>query len=488
MSSSQPTFSISHSVSKKGSTIETASGTLVVQPYRPSKDSSQILAKLTFVPRTSQFESSGQDPFRGFYVLFWISIFLFALRTYVTSFEQTGSPLSLSFAQLFSKDAVSLALSDAVLVSSTALAVPFVKLIKNGWIRYMWTGVILQHIYQALMLGIAVQWTFNRQWEWVQSGFFTLHCLVMMMKVHSYIAINGNFAELNLRQKEMMRKLKELVDALPGGWAKAEKDAANGRLQRAKENLIANGLLNAPGLPNVAEDSIPAGTPGSFAGASGACTPQLVAATLRNRLAAHQASEEEPQTTTVTIANMTPSTTPPKSETDESPYFPPSSSSTFPPRTTANDSGSPSTTRHPLIEHPNKDVNELAEAINELEDQLTSPGIGPKGKGKIRFPQNVTLANFVDYQLIPTLVYELEYPRTNRIRLFYVFEKTVAFLGTFTLLYTTAEHYIIPLTPQPDQNFFRSLLDLALPFMLSYLLLFYIIFECICNGFAELSQ
>lgn len=82
----------------------------------------------------------------------------------------------------------------------------------------------------------------------------------------------------------------------------------------------------------------------------------------------------------------------------------------------------------------------------------------------------------------------------------------MAFFGTFALLYTVTERFILPLTPSPDQSFFRSLLDLALPFMVAYLLLFYIIFgefllfgflllwlltdllvECICNGFAELS-
>ena len=90
------------------------------------------------------------------------------------------------------------------------------------------------------------------------------------------------------------------------------------------------------------------------------------------------------------------------------------------------------------------------------------------------------------------------------IRPRYLLEKTVATFGTFALLYTVTESFIIPLTPTPDQSFFRSLLDLALPFMISYLLLFYIIFgrklvhvtwsltdlpatECICNGFAEIS-
>jgi len=88
----------------------------------------------------------------------------------------------------------------------------------------------------------------------------------------------------------------------------------------------------------------------------------------------------------------------------------------------------------------------------------------------------------------------------------YLFEKTVATFGTFVLLYTTTETFILPYTnPSPGQSFARTLLDLALPFMLAYLLLFFIIFgalgrdsstacrvltrwlECICNGFAELS-
>lgn len=57
-----------------------------------------------------------------------------------------------------------------------------------------------------------------------------------------------------------------------------------------------------------------------------------------------------------------------------------------------------------------------------------------------------------------------------------MFEKTVATFGTLALLYTVTESFILPLTPTKDQSFFRSLLDLALPFMIAYLLLFYLIF------------
>ena len=66
--------------------------------------------------------------------------------------------------------------------------------------------------------------------------------------------------------------------------------------------------------------------------------------------------------------------------------------------------------------------------------------------------------------------------RKYRIRPLYVLEKTIATFGTFALLYTVTESFIFPLTPTREQSFLDSLLDLALPFMVAYLLLFYLIF------------
>ena len=97
---------------------------------------------------------------------------------------------------MLSRDARTLALSDAVLVLSTGICVPFAKAVSRGWIKYYWTGVIFQHLLQASILFAAIKWTFNRlvfspfsavtdnltnmgsQWPWVQSGFLTLHTLV----------------------------------------------------------------------------------------------------------------------------------------------------------------------------------------------------------------------------------------------------------------------------------------------------------------------
>ena len=85
----------------------------------------------------------------------------------------------------------------------------------------------------------------------------------------------------------------------------------------------------------------------------------------------------------------------------------------------------PPTPSEILSHHPDGNIAALAKAHVELERELTGPV-----EGKVRWPANITLRDFAWYQLTPTLVYELEYPRTERIRPLYVFEKTVAFFGT----------------------------------------------------------
>jgi sterol O-acyltransferase len=50
------------------------------------------------------------------------------------------------------------------------------------------------------------------------------------------------------------------------------------------------------------------------------------------------------------------------------------------------------------------------------------------------------------------------------------------------------EHQIIPvLAMMPQQMLIDSLMELLIPFMCCYILVFYLIFDCICNAFAELS-
>ncbi|KAH6915930.1 sterol O-acyltransferase [Coprinopsis sp. MPI-PUGE-AT-0042] len=475
--------------------FETSAGTVYVsKPYK-SKESKKLRALVTFTPRHSAFDinnvASGANEFRGFFTLFWISTFIFTVRTYIRSIETSGEPLSLAFAAMFSQDALGLALSDAALVLSTGICVPYAIALKKGWIQYYWIGVALQHLIQTSILTATVVWTFNRQWPWVQSGYLTLHALVMVMKMHSYMNINGYLSWVYGRSELILDELKRRVNnEYPGeergeAWSKAIAAAQLASKEVRDDSSEAESIgqqtpdsTSTPLPPaNTAEDSV---------------TTYVEASTvseLRKRLNA--------VTETQTISNGVPV----KGQQNGHPLrkvytdkdVDNASKSAVPPHMAEAASSSsnsalivaanPPPEPHPLVHHPNRHIASLAEEYSDALQELRSRG----PKDHTQWPNNIGWKDFAVYQLIPSLVYELEYPRTDRIRPLYVFEKTVATFGTFALLYTVTDRFILPYTPTADQSFFRSLLDLSLPFMLAYLLLFYIIFECICNGFAELS-
>ncbi|KAI0033940.1 MBOAT, membrane-bound O-acyltransferase family-domain-containing protein [Vararia minispora EC-137] len=450
-----------------GETITTKDGTVYIsKPYR-SSSGKKLKTAVAFIPRRSVFdienEESSSNQFRGFFMLFWISIFIFMVRTYVYSIQSSGRPLNFEFASMFSRDALTLALSDAALVLSTGICVPFARLFAGGWIRYHWTGVIIQHTLQTAILFGAISWTFNRQWPWVQSGYLTLHTLasffpichtrstsltddqVMIMKMHSYIATNGTLSIVAKQRDVLEKKLKRETERM-GGW-----DAALASAKVHREELDAK---NSSGSSGSGSSTPPAlGTPDLPEGGQTAYMDVPAAQALRNRLI------KESRNGAIQARGGQESQK--KDEGGGKKRGPPE--------------------QHPLVDHPDTHISALAQEWTELDRDLVS-----SGPIYVRWPENITFKNFVVYQLIPTLVYELEYPRTHRIRPLYVFEKTVATFGTFALLYSITETFILPYSGGRG-NFLMALLDLALPFMVSYLLLFFIIFECICNGFAELS-
>lgn len=91
-------------------------------------------ARTAFTARTSTFdrtkEDSGSEPFRGFFVLFWLMIAVVFVRTGVRHYSEKGSLWGTSFARLISEDGLNLAVADAIMVSATFLCVPFAKVIE----------------------------------------------------------------------------------------------------------------------------------------------------------------------------------------------------------------------------------------------------------------------------------------------------------------------------------------------------------------------
>jgi sterol O-acyltransferase len=117
--------------------------------------------------------------------------------------------------------------------------------------------------------------------------------------------------------------------------------------------------------------------------------------------------------------------------------------------------------------------------IDALEDDL-------KGKSTTSskvYPKNLTMANHYEYIVLPTLVYELEYPRSDGISWYYVAEKLVATFGILLVMNLVSQAYIYPIVVKTIEMkdagvpllerlkvFPMILSDLIFPFMLEYMM------------------
>ncbi|KAJ9649030.1 Sterol O-acyltransferase 2 (Sterol-ester synthase 2) [Coniosporium apollinis] len=117
------------------------------------------------------------------------------------------------------------------------------------------------------------------------------------------------------------------------------------------------------------------------------------------------------------------------------------------------------------------------------------------------YPNNLTLWNWADWTCLPTLVYELEYPRQDHINWWYVAEKTAATFGVIWVMMVISQAYIYPpvaetvrmkeagWTLQERWNEFPWILsDMLIPLLLEQLLSWYVIWECVLNVLAEITR
>ncbi|KAG8417502.1 Sterol O-acyltransferase 2 (Sterol-ester synthase 2) [Metarhizium acridum] len=134
--------------------------------------------------------------------------------------------------------------------------------------------------------------------------------------------------------------------------------------------------------------------------------------------------------------------------------------------------------------------------VDALADELRGTASDPNKA----YPNNLTFLGHYEWIPLPTLVYELEYPRSQGISWKYVAEKLVAMVGVLFVMNQVAQYSIYPVvmkTVQMKENglplaarfreFPLLLLDLIFPFMMEYLLVWYLIWETILNVLAELT-
>ncbi|WFD05575.1 sterol O-acyltransferase [Malassezia vespertilionis] len=447
-----------------------------VPPQRTRLHDKHLFHQVAHIPRISLLDRtntvSAKDPFRGFYVLFWLFMSVMVLQGFFTRFESTGEVISMTFAVLMSRDLGMLALSDAVLVGGTFLCVPIVKCMTRSYLRYQNGIYLLQYCLYVVILGAVIRWITVREWPWVQSGFFLMHSMVNLMKMHSYLTVNGvmsdAYADLRRVETELDQRLLEVYKTsnIDDAWREAtQRIDSQSKLQVPTLATFDNHHSTAPdGFELWARRDVQQGSSMERA-------QKLLPRMSNHELPRLQSPLPEVELLKQTFASNQTSEHPAKSELGAQ----------------YNEQLDP----HPFACHDDAHVRDLATHIGELRDQLYVRLCDGQPKGPM-WPYNATMANFLDFQLCPTLVYRLQYPRTASFRPMYLLERILATVGTFIVIYAVTVNYIIPVTLTAENTTWTSVLTvflrLAAPMMLCYLLIFYIMFECVCNGFAELTQ
>lgn len=138
----------------------------------------------------------------------------------------------------------------------------------------------------------------------------------------------------------------------------------------------------------------------------------------------------------------------------------------------------------------NTEISTLAAELRGNSPETTAP-----------YPANLTISNFLDWTSLPTLVYELSYPRLEKINWWYVAEKSAATLGVIWVMIILSQAYIYPVIVQTVQQNANGLpletrwkeypwvvFDMLFPLLLEQLLAWYAIWECLLNVLAEVTR
>jgi sterol O-acyltransferase len=162
----------------------------------------RLFPTIEFASRVSHFDpNSDYRDFHGFFNLFWIGLAIMGITTMLRNYKDTGYPLRVQIWGLFTVKLWHLAIAEFLMVSGTAVSLPLHRLFRKS--RGVWSwykgGMAVQSIYQVVWLAfwIAVPFIFN--WTWTAQVFFVLHCMVLLMKMHSYAFYNGHLSETEKR-------------------------------------------------------------------------------------------------------------------------------------------------------------------------------------------------------------------------------------------------------------------------------------------------
>ncbi|KAI5860133.1 MBOAT family protein [Durotheca rogersii] len=384
---------------------------------------------MVFTRQFSAFDRQNRDaansPFHGFYVLFWISVAVLIVKMAADNWRKTGSPLGTNeiMKAMFRRDVIVLLLSDGIMCGLTGVSFVIQRLVFLQYIDWDKAGWIVQNVWQTMFIAGVIGLTLLRDWPWTHTVFFVLHGLAMLMKQHSYAFYNGHLSSVYKRRQSLLLTLKQL------------------------------------------ENVSPAPSPSST-------NPQISALSTSHLTLQLSADEYHERRHSL-----------PKSRSAD-----PDDIESI---SRAIDAAQP-------LDAEQLHVFErlIKWEVDALADEL-------KGKATDSaqyYPNNLTFLNHYEYIVLPTVVYELQYPRSESINWLYVAEKVCAMVGVIFVMIMISQAGIYPVvmrtvymkemgwsTAERFGEFPWMLSDLIFPFMMEYLLAWYLIWETVLNILAELT-
>ncbi|CAH0603128.1 unnamed protein product [Chrysodeixis includens] len=149
--------------------------------------------------------------------------------------------------------------------------------------------------------------------------------------------------------------------------------------------------------------------------------------------------------------------------------------------------------RRQSLSAPNWNKLITAEHDQSKEDLIND---SPAAAKLTKYPDNLNLKDLFYFMLAPTLCYELNYPRTDRIRKRFVIKRILELVFGVNLVLALFQQWMIPTIINSVDTFAKMdpiriterLLKLAVPNHLLWLCFFYLTFHSFLNLMAELLQ
>ncbi|KAK5131193.1 hypothetical protein LTR08_001218 [Meristemomyces frigidus] len=386
-----------------------------------------------------QNPASQDSPFFGFFTLFWIALVLLFLQVSLKNWREYGSVLGEQeiMKMMFSHDVWVLGITDAVMCAACFEGYLFQVLVRKGYINWGRGGWILQNIWQSAYLAAVIGWAYFREWPWMHTIFAVLHGLVFVMKQHSYAFYNGYLSGV-YRRRALLEQRLQLLQVMEPMNSPPTSPSTSQHLELPLSSGVDFGDLVAS----------PDGT------------------ALKRRPSMGQRTSTNLETEKSDVASV--------AQAIESGY--------------------------PIDLDQKQTFERVIKA--EIED-LTRELQGKSQGGAINksYPHNLRLANFAEFISFPTLVYELEYPRQERINWWYVLEKATATFGVLCVMMVISQAFIYPAVLKtvrmkeagmPIEERWREfpfiVSDMLFPLLIEQLLTWYLIWECILNLIGELTR